>query len=157
VLLAVQVALLGYETLAALARLPAVLVELNRRTLWRSRALAVQLALASEPHLDARLELLLWHLADRWGRREDGAVVLRLPLTCDLLAELAGAERSAVSRTISRLARTDILTRRDDGTLVLLNAMRVLGPDSRNDLECCRGNTEQPLTAAPATVSAAGF
>lgn len=121
VLLPVRVALLGDDTLAGLARLPAVFVELNRRTLWRSRALAIQLALASEPHLDTRLQLLLWHLADRWGRREDCAVVLPIPLTCDLLAELAGAERSAVSRAISRLARTGLLARREDGALVLLN------------------------------------
>ena len=44
------------------------IAELTSRTLRRSRHLAVLLAVAAMPRLDARLLAVLWHLADRWGR-----------------------------------------------------------------------------------------
>ena len=62
-------------------------------------------AIASQPRLEVRLALLLWHLAARWGRVEPGGIRLPLPLTHQLLGRLVGAERPSVSHALARLAR----------------------------------------------------
>ena len=115
-----RMAVLDDDLVAGLAGLRRVLAELNRRALSRSRALALRLALVAEPCLETRLELLLWHLADRWGRREAAASVLSLPLNRDLVAELANAHPSAVGRALERLAERGRFARRPDGAFALL-------------------------------------
>ncbi len=119
-LIPARMAVLDDDLVAGLAGLRRVLAELNRRTLLRSRALALRLALVEEPCLETRLELLLWHLADRWGRREADASVLLLPLNRDFVAELASAHPSAVGRALERLAKRGRLDRRPDGAFALL-------------------------------------
>jgi hypothetical protein len=120
VLVPARVAVLDEYLVARLAGLHRVLAELNRRTLLRSRALALRLALVEEPCLETRLEMLLWHLADRWGRREPDALVLLLPLNRDSAAELANANPSAVGRALERLAERGRFARRPDGAFALL-------------------------------------
>lgn len=97
-----------------------MLGELQRRSVARSRALVLRLALRAEPDLELRLERLLWHLADRWGVRASDTVVLLLPLTRDLISELAGADRSATSRALTRLERRGLVAHQDNGRLALL-------------------------------------
>jgi CRP-like cAMP-binding protein len=87
-------------------------IALTARAMLRSRRLANTLAIASHPHLDERLRLLLWELADRYGRVHRDGVHLRLPLTHEVLAELAAARRPSVSTTLGRLARAGALERR---------------------------------------------
>ena len=120
VLIPARMAVLDDDLVAGLAGLRRVLAELNRRTLLRSRALALRLALVEEPCLETRLELLLWHLADRWGRREADASALLLPLNRDFAAELANANPSAVGRALERLAERGRFARRPDGAFTLL-------------------------------------
>jgi CRP-like cAMP-binding protein len=79
----------------------------------RARRLANTLVIASLPRLDERLWLLLWELADRYGRVHRDGVHLRLPLTHDLLAELAAARRPSISTAFGRLARGGQLDRYD--------------------------------------------
>ena len=93
----VQLALLSEDLINSLAVLPGVLSELATRAVQRSRSLALRMAIAQLPNLEQRLHLLLWHLADRWGRRERGTVVLPLRLTQGLLAELISAQRTSVN------------------------------------------------------------
>ena len=50
----------------------------------------VQRAIASQPRLEVRLALLLWHLAARWGKVEPGGIRLPIPLTHQLLGRLVG-------------------------------------------------------------------
>ncbi len=57
VLVPVRMAVLDDDLVAGLAGLRWVLAELNRRTLLRSRALALRLALVEEARLETRLEL----------------------------------------------------------------------------------------------------
>jgi CRP-like cAMP-binding protein len=99
----VHLALLSQDLINALAVLPGVLPELAARAIQRSRALALRLAIAQLPNLEQRLHLLLWHLADRWGRREHGAVTISLPLTQTLLAELISAQRTSVNTALKHL------------------------------------------------------
>ncbi len=115
-----RVAVLSEDLIGGAAGLRSIIAELNRRTLRRSRALALRLALVGEPDLDTRLELLLWHLADRWGRREAGCTVLLLPLNRELLAALACAHPSATGRALRRLHENRRVARRADGALALL-------------------------------------
>jgi CRP-like cAMP-binding protein len=84
---------------------PGVAIALTARAMLRSRRLANTLAIASHPRLDERLRLLLWELADRYGRVHPDGVHLRLPVTHEVLAELAAARRPSVSTALGRLAR----------------------------------------------------
>ena len=74
----------------------------------------MQRAIASQPRLDVRLALMLWHLASRWGRVEPGGIRLPLPLTHQLLGRLVGAERPSVSHALARLARSGLVTGHGD-------------------------------------------
>jgi CRP/FNR family cyclic AMP-dependent transcriptional regulator len=91
---------------------PDVGIALTGRAMLRSRRLANTLVIASHPRLDQRLRLLMWELADRYGTVHADGVHLRLPLTHEVLAELAAARRPSVSSALGRLARRGDLERR---------------------------------------------
>jgi CRP/FNR family transcriptional regulator, cyclic AMP receptor protein len=98
-----RIALLDPEFLVMVHRAPAVVGNLLGRVVERCRALAVRLAIAQMPRLDARLLALFWHLADRWGRVEPGRVTIPLPLSHALLADLVCAQRPSVSVVLKHL------------------------------------------------------
>jgi CRP/FNR family transcriptional regulator, cyclic AMP receptor protein len=87
---------------------------LLRRVERRAHNLNVQRAIASQPRLEIRLTLLLWHLASRWGRVEPGGIRLPLPLTHQLMGRLIGAERPSVSHALARLSRAGAVTGHGD-------------------------------------------
>lgn len=89
---------------------PQIMQALLRRVERRTRNLNVQRAITSQPRLEVRLALLLWHLAARWGRVEPGGIRLPLPLTHQLLGRLVGAERPSVSHALARLSRAGLVT-----------------------------------------------
>jgi hypothetical protein len=93
---------------------PQIMQALLNRVERRARNLNVQRAIASQPRLEVRLALLLWHLAARWGRVEPGGIRLPLPLTHQLLGRLIGAERPSVSHALARLARSGLVTGHGD-------------------------------------------
>lgn len=93
---------------------PQIMQALLTRVERRARNLNVQRAIASQPRLEVRLALLLWHLAARWGRVEPGGIRLPLPLTHQLLGRLIGAERPSVSHALARLARSGLVTGHGD-------------------------------------------
>ncbi len=95
---------------------PEVIGELSRRLERRSSTLAMRFAIIQQPRLSERLHLLLWHLADRFGRVPARGMVLSLPLTHELLAQLVGARRPSVSRALKELERDEIVLRRPDGS-----------------------------------------
>jgi CRP/FNR family cyclic AMP-dependent transcriptional regulator len=92
---------------------PDVGIALTARAMLRSRRLANTLVIASHPRLDERLRLLLWEFADRYGRVHTDGVHLHLPLTHEVLAELAAARRPSVSTALGRLTRSGQIERRD--------------------------------------------
>jgi len=112
-------AVLDARFAAVACRWPAIATELVGRTVGRSRALAFQLAIAHVRHADLRLHMLLWHLADRWGRVTPDGVHLPLRLTHDTLAQLACMRRPTASTAVQRLARAGEVRRRADGTWML--------------------------------------
>jgi CRP/FNR family cyclic AMP-dependent transcriptional regulator len=97
---------------------PEVSVALTGRAMQRSRRLANMFAITSHPHLEERLLLLMWELADRYGRVGRDGVHVRLQMTHEVLSELAAARRPSVSGALSRLAATGALRRTDDGWLL---------------------------------------
>jgi hypothetical protein len=83
----------------------------NRRAHW----LGFHLAVCHLPHLQTRLRVMFWYLADRWGRVTPDGVVLPLRLTHELLGGLVGARRPATTTALGELTAAGWIERRDDG------------------------------------------
>jgi CRP-like cAMP-binding protein len=80
------------------------------RALWRARSLAVSMAIVHQPLIEARLHMLFWHLADRWGTVSRDGVRLPLRLTHAVLAELVASRRPTVTSALARLAAQGSVT-----------------------------------------------
>jgi hypothetical protein len=102
----------------ALGRFPEVTAQLAARLAGRVRALSVGLAIAHQPKADMRLQMMLWHLAQRWGRVRPGGVLLSLPLTQQVLADLVGMRRPSVTQALKALEQRGALSRTDAGLLL---------------------------------------
>jgi CRP-like cAMP-binding protein len=106
------------------APFPAISTALVGRALLRSRYLAVVLAIAAERRLEERLPMLMWHLADRFGRRGTEWVDIPLPLTHSVIGELISARRPSVTGAVKSLTERGILRRVSGG-------WQILGSDAR--------------------------
>jgi CRP/FNR family transcriptional regulator, cyclic AMP receptor protein len=104
VLVPCRLAVLDRGWLARMAPYPEIIAALTARGLERAARVSQMLTLVREPRLEERLWLLLWHLADRFGSVHGDGVHVSLPLTHDLLARLACAQRPSVSSALGRLA-----------------------------------------------------
>ena len=71
-------------------------------------------ALASSHHLDRLREKLL-QLAEDHGRVAREGVLLQLPITHELLAEMIGSARETVTRAVDALEQNGFLRREDRG------------------------------------------
>jgi CRP-like cAMP-binding protein len=99
-------------------RWPELVARLIGRTLRRSRWLAILLTISSMPRVDTRVEALLWHLADRWGRVTLDGVVVPVRLTHDMIGRLVGAHRPSVTTAVSELTREGRVARLPNGWLL---------------------------------------
>jgi CRP-like cAMP-binding protein len=93
------------------ARFPEVARGLLRRGLLRSRYLALLIAIIGQRRVETRLEMLFWHLADRFGQVQGEWIEIPVPLTHSLLAELVAARRPTVTSALSVLRDRDVLLR----------------------------------------------
>jgi CRP/FNR family cyclic AMP-dependent transcriptional regulator len=118
----VRLAVLDRRLTAILGRWPELVGALVARAVRRSFELAASQATSHLTRVDARLELLFWGLADRWGRVGPDGVVLELPLTHQVLGRLVGAQRPSVTTALSDLARRGVIERRSDGAWILRSA-----------------------------------
>jgi CRP/FNR family transcriptional regulator, cyclic AMP receptor protein len=114
-----RLAVLDARVLAFAARWPQFTLSVIGRTVRRSHWLALQLAINDLRRVDDRLLLFLWHLADRWGRVRPDGVLVPLPVTHDVLAQLVCAQRPTVTSAIRRLTEAGRLRRRRDRTWLL--------------------------------------
>jgi CRP-like cAMP-binding protein len=89
---------------------PQVGQAMMRRASRRTTDVNVVRAITAQPRLEVRLDLLLWHLAGRWGRVEPAGIRLTLPLTHRLLGQLAAAERPSISHALARLSHAGLVT-----------------------------------------------
>ncbi len=106
----------GFEQRIALY--PELTRALVARAIQRSKSLAVNIAIVHQARVDVRLQMLMWHLAARWGRVRSDGTVLRLRLTHAVLADLVAARRPTVTTALSELTRRGLI-RTDGETWVL--------------------------------------
>jgi hypothetical protein len=129
-----RVALLDARFALASARWPVLAGAVSRRHVRRARSLAFQLAIAQLPRVDDRLLVLLWALAERWGRVSTQGVRLSLQLPHRTLATLVGARRPSVTTALSGLARDGLVERTDDGWLLHGDPVEVLAARLHTEL-----------------------
>lgn len=105
-----RIAVLDGEFAERVRPFPQLSRALLRRACSRAAELDVLRAISSQPRLEVRLVLLLWHLSARWGRVEPGGVRLCLPLTHRLLGQLVSAERPSITHALKRLTQAGLIT-----------------------------------------------
>lgn len=105
----------------ALAEHPEVAVALTAAALRRARALATTLAITRHPRAEDRLLLLLWHMAERFGRPTADGIDLAIPATHEILGQMVGIRRPAVTLALGALERRGLVLRQTVG-------WRLLGP-----------------------------
>ena len=125
-----ELAVLDARFAERMRRWPQVTAALLDRALMRANALSSQLAILSAHPVERRLVLLLWHLAQRWGRVCPGGVRLPLPLTHGQLAEMAGVRRPSLSTAVGHLVDEGRIARPEGGRGWLL-----LGPPPAEDAD----------------------
>lgn len=113
VLTQTSLALLNEEFSERVCRYPPLVDVLIGRAIQRSRSLAVHSAIDNVIGLRDSLELLFWHLAERWGTVDPDGVIMPLRLTHQMLADLVGARRPSVTAALRDLAEAGTLTRID--------------------------------------------
>ncbi len=102
-----------------MAAYPQLTGALVARAVQRSRSMAVNMAIIHQARVNVRLLMLLWHLADRWGRVRSEGVLLPLRLTHSVLADLVAARRPTVTSSLSELARQELVEPQTRGWLLL--------------------------------------
>jgi hypothetical protein len=118
VLEAARVAVLDETTARVMAAYPQLTGALVARAVERSRSMAVNMAIIHQARVNVRLLMLLWHLADRWGRVRSAGVLLPLNLTHSVLADLVAARRPTVTSALSELARQELVEPQTRGWLL---------------------------------------
>jgi len=103
------------------ARWPRITSRIVGRVAQRVRYLALTQAVTHLPRVYARLLILFWLLAERWGNVSADGVYITLPLTHEILAMLVGAHRPPVTIGLQRLSRAGLLTRASSDRWLLTN------------------------------------
>jgi CRP/FNR family transcriptional regulator, cyclic AMP receptor protein len=102
----------------AARRWPALGLAVFERLEERVERIATLKAIAQLVRIDGRVLGALWHLSERWGRMTSDGVVLEMPLTHRMLADVIGARRPSVTTALGELQRQGRIVRRDDGWLL---------------------------------------
>ncbi len=141
-----RLAWLDGEFASAIAQWPEITSALLGRAVRRARLLSFRTALLELKHVDLRVLLLLWHLADRWGQVRADGIVVALPLTHELVARMVGAHRTTVSLAVHSLKEEGRLGSTDPQGWVLLGGP----PNELNDLlPSARSRSPSPPARAP--------
>jgi len=119
VLIPAQLAWLDRDFAVRTGRWPEIGASLVERLVVRARHLLFQRAASALPRVDERLLLVLWDLADRWGKVGVDGVRLPLPLSHSLLASIVGAQRPSVTTALGRLRREELVHQIPGGWLLL--------------------------------------
>lgn len=114
-----RLAVLDRRFTGVIGHWPETIEVLTRSVMRRVHSLALHVAVCHLRRVDARLLVLLWHLADRWGRVEPDGVHVPLRLTHQTLGRLVGAQRPSVTTALRQLADSGRVLRLEDGTWLL--------------------------------------
>jgi CRP/FNR family transcriptional regulator, cyclic AMP receptor protein len=127
-----RLAVLDTRFALRVARWPSITSRIVGRVAQRARYLALTQAVTHLPRAYARLLILFWLMAERWGRVGPEGVHVVLPLTHETLAMLVGAHRPTVTIALQRLTRAGLLIRerRDRWLLTNLAIERLEQPES---------------------------
>ncbi len=149
-----RLALLDARVTALLARWPQLTVALSSRLLRRARALSYLLAVSHGVRVEEKVLVALWHIADSWGRVTPRGVLLRLPLTHEMLGHVIGAKRPSVWAALKLLQERQLVERVKDGYLLLgdpgvraSDALEHRGDSGPEDLAQPRLTRERSLLA----------
>ncbi len=113
-----RVALLDRTFASRVAPFPEISIALAGRGMQRARDLALRLSIAQFSRVDDRLVLLLWHLAERYGRVHSDGVLVRLPLTHEMLSQLIAVRRPSVTVGLGELRRRGVVVPAEGGWLL---------------------------------------
>jgi CRP/FNR family transcriptional regulator, cyclic AMP receptor protein len=113
-----RIAILDTRVSMAMGRWPPIATAIHARHVRRTRSMAFHRAIAQLPRVDDRMLVLLWALAERWGRVGPAGVRLPLALPHRTLATLVGARRPSVTTALTGLARDGLVERTADGWLL---------------------------------------
>lgn len=102
--------------------LPAVAPVLLERAVRRARHLTLRVSIVEMKRIEERLLLLLWLLADRWGRMQSDGVCLPLRLTHEVLGRMVCAHRSSVTTALKQLLQKGAVSQGAEGFLLLQDA-----------------------------------
>lgn len=114
-----QLAALTPPAAARLAQFPELIGPFAAKALRRSRRLALLMAIVHNPRIEARLQMLFWHLADQWGRVRADGVFVPFRLSHGVLGDLIAAQRPSVTGALNALRRRGLIHSTDDGWLLL--------------------------------------
>jgi CRP/FNR family transcriptional regulator, cyclic AMP receptor protein len=127
VLRSTRLAVLDTAFVLRIAAWPTIGSRLVSYVAQRARHLALIQAVTHLPRAYARLLILFWLLADRWGKVSPDGIHVDLPLTHEVLAMLIGAHRPTVTIALQRLSRSGFLIReRFDRWLLTKAAIELL-------------------------------
>ena len=104
---------------AALARWPEAVEAIVAAAVRRSQSLALHLAVCHLRRVHTRVLVMMWHMADRWGKVGTEGVHVPLKLSHRALGHIVGAQRPSVTTALRRLAAEGRVSRRADGTWML--------------------------------------
>jgi CRP/FNR family transcriptional regulator, cyclic AMP receptor protein len=113
-----RVAVLDTRVALAAGRWPPIARAIGARHVRRARTLSFQRAISQMPRVEDRVLVLLWTLAERWGRVGPQGVRLPLSLPHRTLATLVGARRPSVTTAVTGLTRAGLVARTDEGWLL---------------------------------------
>jgi CRP-like cAMP-binding protein len=113
-----RLAVLDASAAHRLARYPALTGAVAARALNRARSLAIMMAIVHHARTEVRLHMLLWHLADRWGRVRADGVTLPLQLSHAVLADLVAAQRPSVTVALKKLGERKLIRPLVEGWLL---------------------------------------
>jgi CRP-like cAMP-binding protein len=112
-------ALLDRDVTAVVCRWQPLVTAITASAVRRSFSLAELLALSHLRRVDARLLVLFWQLAYRFGRVQSEGVTVPLRLTHEILGRVVGAQRPSVTTALNQLEAAGRLSRRDGGGWLL--------------------------------------
>ena len=115
-----SLAVLDEAVTRTLMHFPEVVNRLMGRVMARSRRVAGCLVIAQLTSVDTRLQVTLWHLADRFGKVRPDGIGLSLHLTHEMLGLVVGARRPSVTAAMGRLIAHELIAPLPGGGWLLI-------------------------------------